>query len=54
MPFPSSPGPLYQNEAKRSTFDMKMIFYSHAIKTHFHEKGCVSTWPHFESEGFWN
>ena len=37
-PFPSSPGPLYQNEVRRSTFDMEMIFSSHANKTHFHKK----------------
>ena len=39
-PFPSSPGPLYQNEVKCSAFDMEMIFHSHANKTHFHKKGC--------------
>ena len=39
--FPSSPGPLYQNEVKCSAFDMKMIFHSHANKTHFHMKGCA-------------
>ena len=33
---------------------MEMIFHSHANKTHLHKKGCVSTWPHFEGEGFWN
>ena len=38
-PFPSSPGPLYQNEVKCSAFDMEMIFHSHANKTHFHKKG---------------
>ena len=38
-PFPSSPGPLYQNEVKCSAFDLKMIFHSHANKTHFHKKG---------------
>ena len=38
-PFPSSPGPLYQNEVKCSAFDMEMIFHSHANKTHFHTKG---------------
>ena len=27
-PFPSSPGPLYQNEG--SAFDVAMIFHSHA------------------------
>ena len=40
-PFPSSPGPLYQNEVKCSAFDMQMIFHSHANKTRFHKKGCA-------------
>ena len=40
-PFPSSPGPLYQNKVKCSAFDMEMIFHSHASKTHFHKKGCA-------------
>ena len=40
-PLLSSPGPLYQNEVKCSTFDMEMIFHSHANKTHFHKKGCA-------------
>ena len=35
------PGPLYQNEVKCSTFDMKMIFHSLANKTYFHKKGCA-------------
>ena len=52
-PLPSSPGPLYQNEVKSSAFDMEMIFFSLASKTHFHRKG-LCTWPHFESEGFWD
>ena len=39
--FPSSPGPLYENEVKSSAFDMEMIFHSHANKTHFHKKGCA-------------
>jgi len=39
-PLPSSPGPLYQNEVKRSAFDKEMIFHSYANKTHFHKKGC--------------
>ena len=39
--FPSSPGPLYQNEVKCSAFDMEMIFHSHANKTHFYKKGCA-------------
>ena len=34
------PGPLYQNEVKCSTFDIEMIFNSHANITHFHKKGC--------------
>ena len=40
-PFPSSRGPLYQNEVKFSAFDMEMIFQCHANKTHFHKKGCA-------------
>ena len=40
-PFPSSHGPLYQNEVKCSAFDMEMIFHSHANKTHFHKKVCA-------------
>ena len=40
-PFPSSPGPLYQNEVKCLAFDIEMIFHSHANKTHFHKKGCT-------------
>ena len=36
--FPSSPGPLHQNEVKCSAFDMQMIFHSHA---NFHKKGCA-------------
>ena len=40
-PFPSSHGPLYQNEVKCSAFVMEMIFHSHANKTHFHKKGCA-------------
>ena len=38
-PFPSSPGPLFQNEGRCSAFDMEIIFHSHANKTHFHKKG---------------
>ena len=40
-PFPSSPGPLNQNEVKCSAIDMQMIFHSHANKTRFHKKGCA-------------
>ena len=52
-PFPSSPGPLFQNEVKCSAFYMEMIFHSHKNKTHFHNKGCALE-PYYESEGFWN
>ena len=38
-PFPSSPGPLFQNEGRCSAFDMEIIFRSHANRTHFHKKG---------------
>ena len=37
----SSPWPVYQNEGKCLTFDLKMIFHSPANKTHFHKKGCA-------------
>ena len=40
-PFPSSPGPLFQNKGRCSAFDMKLIFHSHANKTHFHKEGCA-------------
>ena len=40
-PFPSFPGPLFQNEGRCSAFDMEIIFHSHANKTHFHMKGCA-------------
>ena len=52
-PFPSSAGSISQNEVKYSTFDIELIFYFHANKTHFQKKG-FRTWRHFESEGFWN
>ena len=39
--FQSSSGPLYQNEVKRSAFDMVMIFHSHANKSDFHKNGCA-------------
>ena len=51
--FPSSPGPLFQNEGRCSAFDMEIIFHSHANETHFHKKGFAPV-PRFESEGFWN
>ena len=37
--FPSFLRPLYQNEVKRSAFNMDMIFLSRAHKTDFHNKG---------------
>ena len=40
-PFPSSPGPLFENEGRCSAFDMEIIFHSHANKTHFHKKSCA-------------
>ena len=40
-PFPSFPGPLFQNEGRCSAFDTEMIFHSHANNTHFHKKGCT-------------
>ena len=33
------PKPLFQSEAECETIEVKMIFYSHANKTHFHKKG---------------
>ena len=39
--FPSSLGPLYQNEVGCSAFGMKVIFHSQANVTYFLEKGCV-------------
>ena len=32
---------------------MEMILYSHANKLSFSQER-LCTWPHFESEGFWN
>ena len=40
-PFPSSPGPLFQNEGRCAAFDMEIIFHSHANKTHFRKQGCA-------------
>ena len=40
-PFPTFPGLLYQKRVKCSAFDMEMIFYSDANKTHFHKKSCA-------------
>ena len=46
------PRPLYHNEVKCSAFDMTMIFHSHEKNPFSQER--LYTWPHFESEGFWN
>ena len=35
--------PLFQRKAKCEAIDMKMNFYSHASKTHFHNKWSIST-----------
>ena len=40
-PFPSYPGPLFQNEGRCSAFDMEIIFHSHTNETHFHNKSCA-------------
>ena len=60
-PFPSSPGPLFQNEVKYSAFDiplwllfdMEMIFHSHANKTHFLKRGCALS-LNLKVRAFWN
>ena len=52
--FPSSFKPLFESEAKCRAIDMKVIFYSHANKTHFHKKSFALLRPHFESGSFWN
>ena len=36
-PFLSRPKPLFQSEANFKAIEMKMIFYFHANKTHFHK-----------------
>ena len=53
-PFPSFPGPLYQNKVKCSAFDMEMVFHSYANKTHFHKKCCAFGLILKERGGFWN
>ena len=35
------PGLCFQNEGRCSAFDLEIIFYSHANKTHFPKKGCA-------------
>ena len=35
----SCPKPLFQSDAKSEANDIKMGFYSHVDKTHFHDKG---------------
>ena len=39
-PYPSSPGPLFQNEGRCLGIDMEIIA-NHANKTRFHKKGCA-------------
>ena len=43
-PFPSCLKPLFQSEAQYKTIDLKMIFYAHWNKTHFHNKGLHLVW----------
>ena len=38
-PFLSCLKPVFQSEVKCKAIDMKMNFYSHVNKTHFHKKG---------------
>ena len=38
-PFLTRPKPLFQSEAKCKAVNKKLIFYSHAKKTHFLKKG---------------
>ena len=52
-PYPSSLGPLYQNEVKCSAFDMEMIFHSHVSKTHFHKKICAVSCLRFWFKSKW-
>jgi len=40
---PSRPQPLFQSEAKCKAIDLKMFFYSHANKTHFHKTTGIYT-----------
>ena len=51
-PFPSSPGPLYQNEVKCSAFDMEKCFILMQIKLIFTRK--VVHLASFWKWGFWN
>ena len=37
-PFPSSSGPLFQNEGGCSAFDIEIVLHSHANKIQFHKK----------------
>ena len=38
-PFPRCRDPLFHNESKCKTFLVKITFYYHAHKTHFHKEG---------------
>ena len=40
-PFPSSPGPLFENEGRCSACDTEIIFHSHANETPFRKKDCA-------------
>ena len=52
IPFPSSLGPVYQKEVK--WLALNMIFHSHAHANNSFSQERLRTWPHFETEGFWN
>ena len=45
--------PLFQSETMYEAIDMKMIIYSHANKTHFHNKGFTLSFV-LKNESFWN
>ena len=51
--FESCLKPLFQSETMCEAIDMKMIIYSHAYKTHFHNKGFTLSLV-LKSESFWN
>ena len=51
-PFLSCLKLLFQSEAKCEAIDFKMIFYSHANRTHFHNKGF--TFSLVLNVSFWN
>ena len=54
-PLPSSKNPHFQNEARCTTFPVKMSFLCNMrMKNDFHIKGCMSTYPRFETEAWCN